>query len=65
MQDSSDRDRKLEEFKAHLGNIVSSRQDWTTGGLSQKVWGGREDEKERRRRGRDGGGGVGRMRVTS
>lgn len=61
MQDSSGRDRKFEEFKAHLGNIVSSRQDWATGGLSQKVWGGREDEKERRRRGRgrDRGGGGG------
>lgn len=49
MQDSSGRDRQFEEFKAHFNNIVSSRQGWATGGLSQKV-GGREDEKERRRR---------------
>lgn len=42
------RDRKSEGLKAHLDNIVSSKQDWAAGGLSQQE-GGREDEKERRR----------------
>lgn len=63
MQDSSSRDRKFEGFKAHLDNIVSSRQDWATGGLSQKV-GGREDETERRKE-RHGVEGLESMRVTS